>query len=62
MMNFGKKMAVGVASAALVASLAGVPAAVAVLGMRLSSLMVVRLLVFLVIRVLIRLGCGGEVV
>ncbi|WP_036383791.1 cell wall-binding repeat-containing protein [Mobiluncus mulieris] len=30
MMNFGKKMAVGVASAALVASLAGVPAAVAV--------------------------------
>ncbi|SPX79895.1 Putative cell wall binding repeat 2 [Mobiluncus mulieris] len=29
MMNFGKKMAVGVASAALVASLAGVPAAVA---------------------------------
>ncbi|MCV0014989.1 cell wall-binding repeat-containing protein [Mobiluncus mulieris] len=32
MMNFGKKMAVGVASAALVASLAGVPAAVAGVG------------------------------
>ncbi|MCU9997444.1 hypothetical protein FYZ44_11480 [Mobiluncus mulieris] len=35
MMNFGKKMAVGVASAALVASLAGVPAAVAAGGDRM---------------------------
>ena len=35
MMNFGKKMAVGVASAALVASLAGAPAAVAAGGDRM---------------------------